>query len=39
MWPQIGGDPTLFDIIGVKDHTNNQWIHGGTATGTARMAC
>lgn len=28
-WPQIGGDPSLLDIIGVNYYTNNQWIHGG----------
>jgi len=29
MWPQIGGDPSLLDIIGMNYYPNNQWIHGG----------
>jgi len=30
MWPQIGGDPSFLDIIGVNYYPNNQWIHGGS---------
>ncbi|MDH2325823.1 glycosyltransferase family 4 protein [Cereibacter sp. SYSU M97828] len=29
IWPQIGGDPSFLDIIGVNYYFNNQWIHGG----------
>lgn len=29
MWPQLGGDPRLLDIIGVNYYSDNQWIHGG----------
>ena len=29
MWPQIDGDPSLLDIIGVNYYSNNQWLHGG----------
>ncbi|MRX50469.1 glycosyltransferase [Paracoccus sp. S-4012] len=29
MWPQIGGDPSFLDIVGVNYYWNNQWIHGG----------
>lgn len=29
MWPQLGGDPSLLDIVGVNYYWNNQWIHGG----------
>ena len=29
MWPQIGGDPSMLDIVGVNYYSNNQWIHGG----------
>jgi Beta-galactosidase len=28
-WPQIGGDPSFLDIIGLNYYANNQWIHGG----------
>lgn len=28
-WPQLGGAPTLLDIVGVNFYSNNQWIHGG----------
>ncbi len=31
LWPQIGGDPSFLDIVGVNYYTNNQWIHGGPA--------
>jgi hypothetical protein len=27
-WPQIGGDPSLLDIVGVNYYPRNQWIHG-----------
>ena len=29
MWPQIGGDPSMLDIIGVNYYSNNQWVHAG----------
>lgn len=29
MWPQLGGDPSLLDIVGVNYYWNNQWVHGG----------
>lgn len=29
IWPQIGGDPSMLDIVGVNYYSNNQWIHGG----------
>ncbi|MBV0892827.1 glycosyltransferase family 4 protein [Paracoccus sp. Z118] len=29
MWPQIGGDYSFLDIVGVNYYFNNQWIHGG----------
>ncbi|HSI42152.1 MAG TPA: glycosyltransferase family 4 protein [Xanthobacteraceae bacterium] len=29
MWPQLGGEPRLLDIVGVNYYPNNQWIHGG----------
>ncbi|WP_322896238.1 MULTISPECIES: hypothetical protein [unclassified Yoonia] len=29
IWPQLGGDPSLLDIIGVNYYPRNQWIHGG----------
>ncbi|NWJ27578.1 glycosyltransferase [Rhizobium sp. RM] len=29
MWPQIGGDESFLDIVGVNYYFNNQWIHGG----------
>ena len=29
MWPQLGGDPSLLDIVGVNYYWNNQWIHAG----------
>jgi len=28
-WPQIGGEPSFLDIVGVNYYFNNQWIHGG----------
>jgi glycosyltransferase involved in cell wall biosynthesis len=30
MWPQLGGDPSFLDIVGVNYYWNNQWIHGGS---------
>jgi polysaccharide biosynthesis protein PelF len=27
--PQIGGDPSFLDIVGINYYFNNQWIHGG----------
>ena len=29
MWPQLGGDPSFLDIVGLNYYWNNQWIHGG----------
>jgi len=29
-WPQLGGQRSLLDIVGVNFYHNNQWIHGGT---------
>ncbi len=29
LWPQLGGDPSLLDILGLNYYANNQWIHGG----------
>ncbi|MBC7676227.1 MAG: glycosyltransferase [Rhodoferax sp.] len=29
IWPQIGGDASMLDIIGVNYYSNNQWVHGG----------
>ena len=29
LWPQIGGEPKLLDIVGVNYYHDNQWIHGG----------
>ncbi|EJL22060.1 glycosyltransferase family 4 protein [Novosphingobium sp. AP12] len=28
-WPQLGGAPSMLDIVGVNFYHNNQWIHGG----------
>lgn len=30
IWPQIGGDPSFLDLVGVNYYFNNQWIHGGS---------
>ncbi|WP_394270278.1 glycosyltransferase [Qipengyuania sp.] len=27
-WPQIGGEPSLLDVVGVNFYHNNQWVHG-----------
>jgi glycosyltransferase involved in cell wall biosynthesis len=29
LWPQLGGNASLLDIVGVNFYHNNQWIHGG----------
>lgn len=29
IWPQIGGEARLLDIVGVNYYSNNQWIHAG----------
>ena len=29
LWPQIGGDPSFLDIVGVNYYPRNQWIHRG----------
>jgi hypothetical protein len=29
LWPQIGGEPGLLDIIGANFYPSNQWVHGG----------
>ena len=28
--PELGGNPTMLDIIGINYYNNNQWIHGGS---------
>lgn len=28
-WSQLGGMPSMLDIVGVNFYHNNQWIHGG----------
>ena len=33
LWPQIGGEPGLLDIIGANYYPCNQWIHGGPPIG------
>ena len=33
LWPQIGGDPSFLDILGVNYYPTNQWIHGGPPIG------
>lgn len=30
LWPQIGGEPSFLDIVGVNYYSKNQWIHGGS---------
>jgi polysaccharide biosynthesis protein PelF len=30
IWPQIGGDESFLDIIGLNYYSQNQWIFGGT---------
>ncbi|HEX9952751.1 MAG TPA: hypothetical protein VGB53_13345 [Rubricoccaceae bacterium] len=29
LWPQVGGDESLLDVVGVNYYPNNQWIGGG----------
>ncbi len=29
MWPQIGGDASFLDIVGLNYYSNNQWVHAG----------
>ena len=29
LWPQLGGDESLLDLVGVNYYYNNQWLHGG----------
>ncbi len=29
MWPQLGGEPRLLDIVGINYYFDNQWIHAG----------
>ena len=33
LWPQIGGDPSFLDILGLNYYPTNQWIHGGPPIG------
>ncbi len=33
LWPQIGGEPGLLDIVGANYYPTNQWIHGGPPIG------
>jgi len=33
MWPQLGGNSRLLDIVGVNYYFDNQWIHGGPPIG------
>ena len=35
LWPQIGGEPALLDIVGANYYPTNQWIHGGPPIGPA----
>src|SRR5690606_391261 len=30
LWPQLGGEPRLLDIVGVNYYRQNQWELGGT---------
>jgi len=30
LWPQVGGDPSFLDIVGVNYYCKNQWIHSGS---------
>ena len=34
LWPQIGGEPSLLDIVGANYYPPNQWIHGGLPIGS-----
>lgn len=29
LWPGLGGDPSLLDIVGVNHYAHNQWLVGG----------
>lgn len=29
IWPQLGGEPRLLDLVGVNYYFDNQWIHAG----------
>lgn len=31
LWPQLGGDPSILDIVGVNYYPNNQWYYEGEA--------
>lgn len=33
LWPQIGGDPALLDIVGANYYPPNQWLNGGPPIG------
>jgi hypothetical protein len=33
LWPQIGGEPGLLDVVGANYYPSNQWIHGGAPIG------
>lgn len=33
LWPGLGGDPSLLDIVGVNHYGNNQWVVGGPEAG------
>ncbi len=29
LWPQVGGDETVLDVVGVNYYPQNQWVHHG----------
>ena len=29
LWPQVGGDERVLDVVGVNYYPTNQWVHGG----------
>ena len=29
LWPQLGGEPKLLDIVGLNYYHDNQWLFGG----------
>ncbi len=31
LWPQIGGDESVLDVVGVNYYPQNQWVHEGEA--------
>lgn len=35
LWPQLGGEPRLLDIVGVNYYKQNQWVLGGAEIGDA----